>query len=440
MSYQVIFEKASGSLQGSLPTVIQGSTLETITVLALYRDGSNVNLTGKTISGTATDNDGNTYDLSGAFVGANGSFTWEFSAGDVGTANTYAIVITYTDSVDEWSSDPVRFIVRPNPAATAVQNNALVGISTALSAWLSASEAGGALGTAAYIDDAPSDGTQYARKDAAWEALSAVSDVGDLTTTGLTAANYLRVAAAGGLEERTPQQIADAIEGLVEVGTSQIVHNNSLLTGLAFCFPLGESNGIRRDKVGAYELTDNATVTQGAGVQGQAALFTAANSEYLSAASIAAYQITGDTSITYWVNEINSTTHCAYSKYGGTQNEYIAQITNLVPIWAMYVGGTAYTATWSPAILAGEWRFIHMYVDNTAKIIGIQVDNATPVTTSYTGTPNASNSPLTVGNFNTVGRYLNGRLWQFSKWNRVLTALELSNLYNGGNGLMYPFS
>ena len=52
MSYQVIWEKSAGALQGELPTVTQGSTLETITVLALYRDGTNVDLSAMTLSAT----------------------------------------------------------------------------------------------------------------------------------------------------------------------------------------------------------------------------------------------------------------------------------------------------------------------------------------------------------------------------------------------------
>lgn len=44
-------------------------------------------------------------------------------------------------------------------------------------------------------------------------------DVGDLTTTGLTAGNLLRVAAAGGLEQRTPAQVRSDIGAAATLGS-----------------------------------------------------------------------------------------------------------------------------------------------------------------------------------------------------------------------------
>lgn len=49
-----------------------------------------------------------------------------------------------------------------------------------------------------------------------------VSDVSDLTTTGLTAAHMLRVAAAGGLEARTPAQVLSDIGALPATNPSII--------------------------------------------------------------------------------------------------------------------------------------------------------------------------------------------------------------------------
>ena len=195
MAYQVIWEKSQGTLQGSLPVVVQCSTLETITILSLYRDGTVVNLTGKTITATATDSDDNTTALTGTFTGAATYFTWEFSAGDVGTAGEYTVIFTYTDGAATWGSDPVLFIVRPNPAADTAQNPALVGIPASDAAWVSVSADGGALGTAAYVDtidedDMVSDSATHVPTQQSVKAYvdangGGASDVGDLTTTGL---------------------------------------------------------------------------------------------------------------------------------------------------------------------------------------------------------------------------------------------------------------
>lgn len=192
MTYQVIWEKADGELIGELPILTQGGTLETLTFLALYRDGSNVNLTGKTITATITARDGSTYALEGAFTGANGSFTYAPAAVDVGTGGSFSAIFSYTDGSKWWHSDPVAFTVLPNPSVTATLPDALTGVSEAAAAWVSAGAAGGALGTAAYADTGDFDaaGSAAAVQAAAVAAAAAtgaqvannLSDLADMDT------------------------------------------------------------------------------------------------------------------------------------------------------------------------------------------------------------------------------------------------------------------
>lgn len=78
----------------------------------------------------------------------------------------------------------------------------------------------------------------------------------------------------------------------------------TLLDGLVSYWKLEEANGARVDSVVASgnDLTDNNTVTQAVGVLGNAAQFTAANSESLSHADNASLG-TGDIDFTVasWV-------------------------------------------------------------------------------------------------------------------------------------------
>ena len=400
---------------------------------------SPASISGAVITATMTDEDGVTTAVSGTLTGtAATTCTWALSAGDSGTAGTFTVLFrAIVTGVTTYTLEATLEVIA-NPAVTGTQNDPLVSISAADAAWVTLAATavpdGGDI-----IPDAPSDGTQYARQDGDWAAVNSVSDVGDLTTAGLTVANMLRVAAAGGLEERTPQQVASAVEGFVEVGTSQIVHDNSLLTGLAFCFPLGEPEGIRFDKVGGYQLADNNTVTQGSGVQGQAALFTAATTEFFSATSAAQYQITAaQTSFTYWINHTNTALMCPVSKYGGTANEYIIQNSTNNNVRVNTYGTPDTSLIHTATLLPGYWYFIHVFFDITNSLIGIQVNNGVAQTAAVTSI-NASNSEFRIGQYNNA-RYMNGKLWQVCKWNRLLTALELSNLYNGGNGILYPFS
>jgi hypothetical protein len=190
---------ATGVIRGRLPRIQQGSQT-TLTILAKYDNGTDYDLTGLAITGIAVDTaDKAVYALSGDFTGAEGSLTWALSAGDVGTPGEYIVILTVAEGSLPWASFPARFGIAPTPEATAIQNEALVGVSSSLAAWLASAEG-------AYPD--PTD--------------LGASEVAELGTDGLTAANMLRIAAAGGLEQRTPVQVRADIDA-EEAGAAQAV-------------------------------------------------------------------------------------------------------------------------------------------------------------------------------------------------------------------------
>ncbi len=180
---------------------------------------SPASISGATITATMTDENGDTTAVSGTLTGTAATVcTWALSAGDSGTAGTFTVLFkAVAGGVTTYTLQATLEVIS-NPAVTGTQNDPLVSISTDDAAWVAASAGGGDLGSAAYIDDAPSDGTQYARQDGTWAAVAAAADVGDLTTAGLTATNMLRVAAAGGLEERTPAQVLSDIGAVAKAG------------------------------------------------------------------------------------------------------------------------------------------------------------------------------------------------------------------------------
>ena len=136
--------------------------------------------------------------------------TWTPDADDVSTAGSFALLVKAVDTDGTIRvSDAVTWVVAADAtyAGGGTPGGALEGVTAAEKTWI-----GDALvsvpDAADLIPDAPSDGSQYGRQNGSWAAISAVSDVGDLTTAGLTAANMLRVASGGGgLEERTPAQV-----------------------------------------------------------------------------------------------------------------------------------------------------------------------------------------------------------------------------------------
>ena len=209
------------------PATIMGAT---ITAVCKNLDTGDVTIITGTLTGTAAT-----------------TVTWALSAGDSGTAGTYALVFRAVVSGTATYTLDAALDVQVNPSATATQNPPLVGVSADEAAWLTVSEAGGALGAAAYADTgdfdaagaaaarvakagdtmtgalilsgAPVVDLQAATKKYVDDNAGGVSDVDDLTTTTGTATHMVRVAAAGGLEYRTPANVRSDI-GAEAVGVA----------------------------------------------------------------------------------------------------------------------------------------------------------------------------------------------------------------------------
>jgi len=200
--------------------LMQGQAGVVMTFTLTDLGGTVVNLTGLTITGTITNNQTKaTAALAGTIAlvtPASGIFSWTTAAADVGTAGSFKIVFTVGSSL---ITLPAHLAIVETPAASTTFGTALVGVTVAQAAWLATALA--TLPDAADLANGPdpqgaTDGhgwTADGADGAGWEAAAGggASDVGDLTTTGLTATNMLRVAAAGGLEERTPAQVLSDI-------------------------------------------------------------------------------------------------------------------------------------------------------------------------------------------------------------------------------------
>lgn len=150
-------------------------------------------------------------------------------------------------------------------------------------------------------------GQLYTVDDAGTEAT--YRDVGDLTTTGLTAANMLRVAAAGGVEERTPAQVLSDIGA---VGTSSL----SAAPSAAEPLKADGSGGIRF----------SAKVTSGASVGSDDTMFNV-NRSIIGAINSHAYRDesshtpgVGSSGYASFDSEYSMTGSQNYDHYAGFQN------------------------------------------------------------------------------------------------------------------------
>ena len=104
-------------------------------------------------------------------------------------------------------------------------------------------------------------------------------------------------------------------------------------------------------------------------------------------------------------------------------------------------GTTASTLAQTQTLTVGTWYLVAWTI--SANSVNTYLNGAQLGTTqTITATANGS----TVNNF-TIGRHTNASAWfacskadETWAWNRAITSSEVSELYNGGAGIQYPFS
>jgi hypothetical protein len=220
---------------------------------------------------------------------------------------------------------------------------------------------------------------------------------------------------------------------------------NTLTLNLVSWWSLDEASGQRNDSHGTNHLADNNTVTQAAGKVGNAAQFTAANSEVLSIASNTSLE-TGAVSFYYagwyyadsfhasaeqWLaGKMGGSTHeWLIHKMGGGDNRLRITIRNAEVLIASTFG----------ALTTGTWYFVEGWHDQDAGQIGIAVNGVTN-TASRTTAPTAGTSEFVIGGRKGLSSFWDGRCDEalFIK-GRIPTAAERASLYNGGNGRGYAY-
>lgn len=241
------------------------------------------------------------------------------------------------------------------------------------------------------------------------------------------------------------QAVANRVGASGRVSTSGRVPD--LIAGLVSHWKLDEASGSRADAYGTNTLTDNNTVTQGAGKIANAAQFTASNSEYLSCADNPSLRIFGtDFSFAFWVyldtksadQRFVSRIHASL----GTARDYriaydVASDRFVFLIFTTTGSPQASASTFGSPSLA-TWHFIVANYTLATKTLGISVNAGTENTTVHTGLTQNSNTSFNIGR-DAFGGYANGRIDEVSFRKRTLAAPERITLYNAGNGIAYPF-
>lgn len=225
---------------------------------------------------------------------------------------------------------------------------------------------------------------------------------------------------------------------------------STLLTNLVAYWKLNEPSGSRFDSFSTNTLGDNATVTVADGKVYRSAIFTRANSEFLNIADNAALS-GSDRDFTFagWGKFTSKPAGmmCLLAKWTttGNQREYEVFWNNSTDRlqWHVSSAGSAesaiVTASNFGAPSLATWYFIEVFHDAANNLIGINVNNGTVNTTSYSSGVFNGTADFTMGQ-RSAGSFYDGELDEWGMWNKILTADERAELYNGGNANTYPFT
>lgn len=226
---------------------------------------------------------------------------------------------------------------------------------------------------------------------------------------------------------------------------------SSLLTGLVAYWQLEEASGNRADATGrGNTLAPTNTPGNAAGRVSNAVQFVAASSQDLHATSNADMQIGDNTAtIACWAYlDTKTVERTVLCKYGGAAANweygirYNATNDRFEFLWAkdaLLTIAIATASTFGSPSLA-TWYFIVAQHDPATDLIKISVNNGAFNTAATSGGFNTSSINFTVGARGSGGgNFMDGRVDEVGKWTRLLSAAEITSLYNGGNGTTYPF-
>lgn len=216
---------------------------------------------------------------------------------------------------------------------------------------------------------------------------------------------------------------------------------STLLTGLVSYWKLDESSGNALDSVGSNHLSLTGGVTQGAaGKIGTAYTFNGSTGRLnLASAVIGTLPFT----VSFWMKGTGAVSleRILSIKAANNNNLYSIYSDAIGRPVAQHWDGSQAIATFGSVAKNGNWNHIvALFTSNSSR--SITMNNAAFVT--ETTAQNALTVTLTqiaYFNFNSLDQqYYNGSLDEIGIWNRILTADEITELYNSGSGKTYPFT
>lgn len=216
----------------------------------------------------------------------------------------------------------------------------------------------------------------------------------------------------------------------------------SITTPLSY-WKLDESSGDATDSVASLSAV-NTSVTYSAGKINNGAVYN--GSAYHTIADNSAIKPTSDISISLWVNITSTSSYqmllAKGENAGDTRSYEIRCFSTTTKIEVqMRTGGGSYVSFRSTtAIGTGTWK--HIVITRTGATNKIYIDGVSDTlesNTTQTTSIDYNSDSLWFGQRNGGFRF-NGKLDEIGIWNVALSSTEVSELYNSGSGLQYPFA
>jgi hypothetical protein len=239
-----------------------------------------------------------------------------------------------------------------------------------------------------------------------------------------------------------------------------------LTDGLVSYWKLDEASGDATDSVSGYTALNQNSTAYAAGIIGNGADLELSSSNFFKTASNPAnLNITGDTSHSFWIKieaapTLDGNPYVITNKWNSTAGQRALQVTykretglnssNPVIYVDYRATDSTYTRLWRNAALGtGAWHHVVVTLDVSAGSSAgtCYIDGSGGAMTDYGSTPDTAIQSTTaafcLGAYEDAGsgaNFTDGVLDEVGIWNRVLTSAEVTELYNGGTGLQYPFT